>query len=54
MNSIINIEIMKPNAIHGFLIGFLFKEKILDVTRGVINNSLLLFHRIKYRIDSST
>ena len=51
MNSIIIIEIMKPAAIHGFLIGFLFKEKIIDISRGVINNSLLLFHRIKYRID---
>jgi hypothetical protein len=51
MNGNIIIEIMKPAAIHGFLVGFLFKEKIIDISHGIINNSLLLFHTIKNKID---
>ena len=51
MNGNIIIEIMKPAAIRGFLVGFLFKEKIIDISHGIINNSLLLFHTIKNKID---
>jgi hypothetical protein len=51
INGNIIIQIMKAAAIRGFILGFLFKEKILHITHGVITHSLVLFHRIKYRIN---